>query len=239
MLKSLLVVASLSLAALLPATAGAQNAPKTPVKGTNYVELSPPQPVDTEGKVEVIEFFWYGCPHCYALEPLIEPWEKKLPKDAVFKRVPAVFNDQWGIAGKVYYTLDALGEETRLRRALFDAIHKEGLKITDESATTAWMAKHGIDAEKFKSTYNSFAVQSKLARAQQMTQSYRLSGVPTFVVQGKYLAGAEQNGDGQPLLDVTSYLVAEVDKQIGKSAAKAPAQAPAKADAKKPAKKAS
>jgi thiol:disulfide interchange protein DsbA len=230
MLKSLLVLASFSLAALLSAPAGAQSASARPAEGSNYVVLSPAQPVDADGKIEVIEFFWYGCPHCYKLEPLVDVWQKSLPKDAVFKRVPAVFNDQWAIAARVYYTLDALGEETRVRRALFDAIHKEGLKITDESDMAAWAGKHGIDAQKFKAAYNSFAVQGKVARAQQMTQSYKLNGVPTFVVQGKYLAGAEMNGDGQPLLDVTSYLVAQVEKQ-GKGAGKAASAAPT---AKKP-----
>ena len=226
MLKSALTLAKLTLAgialaAVLSSPAGAQGSQK-PQKGANYVELTPAQPTDSPGKVEVVEFFWYGCPHCYKLEPLVNLWEKKLPKDAVFKRVPAVFNEQWGIAAQVYYTLDALNEEHRLRAPLFDAIHKENLKITDESDVTAWMGKHGVDPARYKATFHSFAVQTALNRATQMTKTYGITGVPTFVVQGRYVAGAELNGDEQPLLDVTSYLIDEV-KKGGSSAEKAAA----------------
>lgn len=216
MFKSILFAASLAIAALLPLSAGAQGKAPAPAKGVNYVELNPVQPVDTAGKVEVIEFFWYGCPHCYNLEPLIDPWMKKLQKDTVFKRVPAIFNEQWGVAGRVYYTLESLGEEERVRRQLFDAIHKENLKITDESAMLAWVGKHGIDGEKYKAAYRSFTVETKLRRAAQMTQSFHLSGVPTFAVQGKYIAGAEMNGERQQLLDVTDFLIAEARKQLPK-----------------------
>lgn len=218
MMKSVLFAVGLYVAtittAVFPLSAGAQG--KAPAKGVNYLELSPVQPVDSPGKVEVIEFFWYGCPHCYALEPLLDPWMKKLPKDTVFKRVPAVFNEQWGVAARVYYALESLGEEERVRRQLFDAIHKDNLKITDESAMAGWVGKHGIDAEKYKAAYRSFTVETRLRRAAQMTQTYRLSGVPTFAVQGKYLAGSEMNGDRQQLLDVTDYLIAESRKQLPK-----------------------
>lgn len=218
MLKSLLFAVSLAIATftatLMPQSAGAQG--KAPAKGVNYVELNPAQPIDSPGKVEVIEFFWYGCPHCYALEPLIEPWMKKLPRDTVFKRVPAVFNEQWGVAARVYYALETLGDEERVRRQLFDAIHKDNLKITDESAMAGWVGKHGINAEKYKAAYRSFTVETKLRRATQMTQTFRLSGVPTFAVQGKYLIGAELNNDRQQLLDVTDFLIAESRKQLPK-----------------------
>ena len=202
------VIALLATAIALTGSALAQ----TPAKGTNYIELSPPQPTESSGKIEVIEFFWYGCPHCYALEPLVEPWAKKLPKDVVFKQVPAVFNDQWGVAARVYYALDAINEETRVRSALFDAIHKEGLRITSESAVEEWLGKKGVSVEKYKAAYKSFGVESRVRRASQMTQAYRLDGVPTFAVQGRYVASASLNGDRQQLLSVTDYLIGEARK---------------------------
>ena len=155
----------------------------------------------------MIEFFWYGCPHCYALEPLIEPWAKKLPKEAVFKLVPAVFNEQWGVAARVYYALDAIGEEQRVRAALFDAIHKDNLRITSESAVEAWLGKQGVSVDKYKAAYRSFGVESRLRRATQMTQAYRIDGVPSFAVQGRYVTSATQNPNRQQLLSVTAELV--------------------------------
>ena len=207
---AIMLGATLATLPVVPALAQA------PVKGVAYTELSPPQPTETSGKVEVIEFFWYGCPHCYAIEPLIEPWMKKLPKDAVFKRVPAVFNEQWGVAARVYYALDAIGEEERVRAALFDAIHKENLRITSESAVEEWLAKKGVSVEKYKAVYKSFAVETRLRRAAQMTQSYKIDGVPSFAVQGRYVASASQNTDRQRLLEVTNYLVGEARKEQSK-----------------------
>lgn len=207
------LIRNLAIAMLTAAVALSGNVlAQTPAKGTNYIELSPPQPTESSGKIEVIEFFWYGCPHCYALEPLVEPWSKKLQKDVVFKQVPAVFNDQWGVAARVYYALDAINEETRVRSALFDAIHKEGLRITSESAVEEWLGKKGVSVEKYKAAYKSFGVESRVRRASQMTQAYRLDGVPAFAVQGRYVASASLNNDRQQLLSVTDHLIGEVRK---------------------------
>jgi thiol:disulfide interchange protein DsbA len=114
---------ALALAGVAPALHAQQLRP-----GVDYVVLKPELPVDTPGKIEVIEFFWYGCPHCYTLEPLIEDWLKKLPKDAAFKRVPAVFNERWAKDAAIFYALEATGNLERLHRPLFDAIHKDGLR---------------------------------------------------------------------------------------------------------------
>jgi protein dithiol oxidoreductase (disulfide-forming) len=209
-------LAALLFAALLGLTAMGGALAQAPVKGTNYLELSPPQPTETSGKIEVIEFFWYGCPHCYALEPLIDPWMKKLPKDAVFKRVPAVFNEQWGVGARVYYALDAIGEEERVRAALFDAIHKENLRITSESAVEEWLGKKGVSIDKYKAAYKSFGVESRLRRATQMTQSYKIDGVPTFAVQGRFVISATLNNEPRQLLSVTDSLVGEARRGIAK-----------------------
>lgn len=197
--------------ALLPYMATAQ----TPGKNVPYREISPPQPTEAQGKVEVIEFFWYGCPHCYALEPLLNPWIKKLPKEVSFRRVPAIFNEQWGVAARVFYSLEAINEEARIHTALFDAIHKENLRITDEAAMVAWLSKKGIDAEKYKAAYKSFGVETKLKRALQMTQSYRLDGVPALAVQGRYLLSASMINDRQELLNSTDQVIRNVMQQTG------------------------
>ena len=188
---------------------------QAPSKNVPYLELNPPQPTETQGKVEVLEFFWYGCPHCYALEPVLNPWIQKLPREVSFRRVPAIFNEQWGVAGRVFYALEAINEEARVHSALFDAIHKEGLRITDESAMAAWLGKHGVDLEKYKAAYRSFGVETKLKRAQQMTQAYRLDGVPTLAVQGRYVLSASMLNDRQELLNATDQAIQIAMKQAG------------------------
>lgn len=206
----LILVAALSLGTV-PASAQAP-APKT----APYIELTPPQPTEGGGKVEVIEFFWYGCPHCYAFEPVLEPWAKKLSKDVVFRRVPAIFNEQWGVAARVFYALEAIGEQERLHRALFDAIHKDNLRITDESAMAVWLGKQKVDVDKFKAAYRSFTVETKLKRALQMSQAYRLDGVPALAVQGRYVLTAGMINDRQELLRATDRVIAEAVKQLPK-----------------------
>jgi thiol:disulfide interchange protein DsbA len=209
---SLAMAAFLVLTVIAPGSALAQ----APIKGTHYLELNPPQPTEAGDKIEVIEFFWYGCPHCYALEPMIEPWAKKLPKEVLFRRVPAVFNEQWGVAARVYYALDAIGEEERVRAALFDAIHKENLRITSESAVESWLGKKGVNVEKYKAAYKSFGVESRLRRATQMTQAYRIDGVPSFSVQGRFVVSASGNPDRQQILSTTDFLVGEVRRAAAK-----------------------
>ena len=215
MLKAL-ITALFALIAFVPLGASAQG----PQAGTDYAELKQPQPVDSGNKVEVLEFFWYNCPHCYALEPILEPWVKKLPKDAQFRRVPAIFNDQWALAGRAYYALEATGDAERLHRALFDAIHKDGLKITDEKALTEWVGKKGVDAAKFGAAYRSFAVESKLKRALQLTQAYQLDGVPTLAVQGKYVVSSGKHGTPAAMLATTEFLVTKTQAELAKSPAK-------------------
>lgn len=194
-----------------PAIAFAQ----APGKKVPYIEINPPQPTEAQGKVEVIEFFWYGCPHCYALEPVLNPWIKKLPKEASFRRVPAIFNEQWGVAARVFYTLEAINEESRMHSPLFDAIHKENLRITDESAMAAWLAKKGVDVQKYKAAYRSFGVETKLKRALQMTQAYRIDGVPALAIQGRYVLSASMINDRQELLNATDQVIRSVIQQTG------------------------
>jgi len=178
-----------------------------------YTELKPPQPVETQGKIEVVEFFWYGCPHCYNLEPLIESWLKKLPPDAQFRRVPAVFNERWGHDAAIYYTFEALGVIDKLHRPFFDAIHRDHLRTDSPPALNEWLEKNGIEPRRFNDTMKSFGVQSKLRRATQLTLSYRIDGTPAMAVQGRYTVSADQGRSQKGMLDTVDYLVDMVRKK--------------------------
>ena len=194
-------------------------AQSAPTEGIDYQEIKPPQPTDSPGKIEVIEFFWYRCPHCYALEPELEAWLKKLPRDAQFKRVPGILNEDWAIDGRIYYTLEALGELGRLHRPFFDAVHQEGGARLHGDAYAAWasdwLVKHGVDKAKYDATYHSFTVESKIRRAAQMNRDYRLEGVPTLAVQGRYVIPA--SGSRQAMLAATDYLIGEARKQLARA----------------------
>src|SRR5712691_10323419 len=185
-----------------------------PVEGTDYVELKPPQSVDAQGKIEVIEFFWYRCPHCYALEPDLESWVKGLPRDVQFKRIPGILNEDWAIDARIFYTLEALGELERLHRPLFDAIHQQGgVRLHGDAFAkwvADWLAKQKVDMAKYDAALRSFTVESKLRRAVQMGRAYRLEGVPTLTVQGRYLVIASTSQ--RAMLATTDFLIGEARK---------------------------
>jgi thiol:disulfide interchange protein DsbA len=173
-----------------------------------YTELKPPLPVEAQGKnVEVVEFFWYGCPHCYNLEPLIEAWTKKLPPDVQFRRIPAVFNERWAHDAAIFYTFEAMGLLDKLHRPFFDAIHRERLRTDNQEAMTQWLQKSGVDPKKFYDTLKSFTVQSKTRRAVQLTTAYKIDGTPAMAVQGRFTVSTEQGRSHEGMLDTVSYLV--------------------------------
>ena len=208
----ILVTAFLSASiGLLPLAAQSQPRP-----GTGYSELRNAQPVDAQGKVEVIEFFWYRCPHCYNLEPVLEAWVKKLPADVQFRRIPAVLSDTWALDAGIFYTFEAMGVLDKVHRAFFDAIHKERLIITNEAAMTEFFKKHGIERKKFDDTFKSFGVQAKIKRAAQLSAAYQLDGVPMLAVQGKYTVSADQGGSQTGMLSNTDYLIDMARKGLGK-----------------------
>ena len=178
-----------------------------------YSEVNPPQPVDAKGKIEVVEFFWYGCPHCYNLEPHIEAWLKKLPPDVEFRRIPAVFNQRWAHDAAIYYTLESMGLLDKLHRPLFDAIHKDRLQTDNQAALSEWLQKHGVDPKKFIDTMKSFGVQSKTRRATQQTVAYKIDGTPAMAVQGRYTVSADQGKSQQGMLQAVDQVVAMVRKQ--------------------------
>jgi protein dithiol oxidoreductase (disulfide-forming) len=178
-----------------------------------YTELKPAQPTESGGKIEVLEFFWYGCPHCYNLEPLIEGWAKSLPRDVQFRRVPAVFNERWGHDAAIFYTFEALGVLDKVHRPFFDAIHRDHLRSDSQPAMSEWLQKQGIDPNKFYDTFKSFGVQSKLRRATQLTVAYRIDGTPAMTVQGRYTVSADQGRSQKGMLDTVDYLVDTVRKK--------------------------
>lgn len=197
------------------ALAFAAHAQRAPTEGTDYIELKPAQSVESSGKVEVIEFFWYRCPHCYDLEPDLESWVKRLPADVQFRRIPGVLNDEWAVDARIFYALEALGELERLHRALFDAIHQQGgVRLRGEMFAkwaAGWLAKQKVNMTQYDAALHSFTVESKLRRATQMGRSYRLEGVPTLTVQGKYLVLASNSR--RSMLATTDFLIAQARKQ--------------------------
>jgi protein dithiol oxidoreductase (disulfide-forming) len=192
----------------------AASAQSTPTEGIDYVELKPPQPTESAGKIEVIEFFWYRCPHCYALEPDLESWVKRLPRDVQFKRVPGILNDDWAIDARIFYVLEALGQVDRLHRPFFDAIHQRGASLRGDTYAkwaAEWLSKQGVDMKKYDELDRSFTVQTKMNRASQMARAYRLDGVPTLAVQGRYVTIANSK-----MLSTTDFLIGEARKRLAK-----------------------
>jgi thiol:disulfide interchange protein DsbA len=177
-------------------------------RAPQYIELNPPQPVETaNGKVEVLEFFWYGCIHCYNLEPKIDTWLKTLPKDVEFRRVPAVFNERWAHDATIFFAFEAMGVLDKLHRPLFDAIHRDRLRTDNAKALNAWLEKNGVDPKKFEATAKSFGVQSRTKRAARMSADYKIDGTPAMAVHGRYTV---PSSDG--MLSTVDQLVAAIRK---------------------------
>lgn len=215
---------------LFAALAGAQEIRE----GKDYKVFNPPQPTEAgKGKVEVVEFFWYGCPHCFELEPLLVKWRATLPKDVVFRRVPALFpNGRWAPETKLYYTLEAMGLVEKLHQDVFDAIHIDRIRMNEESTMLAWLEKKGVDRKAFADTYASFAIQSKTQRSIQLAQAYQLEGVPALAVNGKYMRASGAAGGYEDMLALTDKLIAKARADMGLPDPGA-ADAKAKKDSKK------
>lgn len=172
-----------------------------------YEPLSQPQPVQDQSKVEVIEFFWYGCPHCYAFEPSVNSWLKTKPANVVFIRQPAIFSDLWGKHAKAYFTAEALGVSDKTHAAFFDAIQNKKQKLTSEDDLAKFFAEHGVKEDDFRAAYNSFIVDTKMRQAEAMAARYGVTGVPTVIVNGKYrITGTTAQGQ-ENILNVADELI--------------------------------
>jgi thiol:disulfide interchange protein DsbA len=187
------------------------------VEGKEYVRLRNPQPVETGKKIEVIEFFSYGCPHCSDLEPILQAWMQKLPPDVQFRRVPVMFQQRWEALAKIYYTLDAMGDETRLSPEVFKAVHVNGVPLYQDKAFFDWAASHGLDRTRVAEVYGSFAVSSKFNRAKALAQAYNIQSVPTIVVDGKYLTASDRVGTHAAMPPVLDALVAKARAERAKT----------------------
>lgn len=207
-LRLLSAMLFLALAWNAPAHAGLE-------QGKEYTLVSPAQPTETGKNIEVLEFFSYACPHCHDLEPVLNPWAKKLPGDVTFRRLPAVFSDKWMIFTRIYYAAEAMGVLDKLHPAIFNATHVQRIDLTNEKTLQEWVGKQGVDGKKFAEIYASFTVMSKAQRAKQLTRAYGITGVPAIVVEGKYLTSASQTGGNDQLLTTLDELIRKVRQDRG------------------------
>jgi thiol:disulfide interchange protein DsbA len=190
-------------------------AQSAPTEGVHYVRLAEPAPAPA-GKIEVIEFFWYECPHCNALEPALDAWARRLPDDVAFRRVPVWFREEpFGPQQRLFYTLDALGLVPTLHRKVFQAIHGERTRLRTPEDVAAFALKNGADPIAFMTTYNSFGVQTKAQQARQTASAYRIDAVPAMGVQGRYYTNGNLANTGLPPGPIDRML-GVVDALIGK-----------------------
>ena len=198
---------SLALAALVSTFLAAAPALAEPQAGKDYKAVSPPL-ATPKGKIEVVEFFSYGCPHCNDFHPLISQWAAKLPKDITFRRVPVSFNrPEWARLSRIYFALESIGELTKLDAAVFIAIHEQRIAFKNDDAVFAWVTTKGIDGKKFAEAYNSFSMASRIQRADQEATAARIGGVPAIVVDGRYLVNNEAVSSFDQLLKLTDAII--------------------------------
>jgi thiol:disulfide interchange protein DsbA len=182
-------------------------------EGKDFQKLSKPVATDAPaGKIEVIEFFWYSCPHCNAFEPVLDTWIKAASKDLVIRRVPVAFNASFLSQQKLYYALEGMGKLDAVHAKVFRAIHVEKLKLTKDEDIFAWVGNQGVDVAKFKEIYNSFNVANQARRAAQLQADYGVEGVPSMGVAGRYYTDGTMAGSMQTVLQVVDYLVSSVRK---------------------------
>jgi thiol:disulfide interchange protein DsbA len=195
--------------AWLPTGALAQAKP--PQAGTDYLVVEKPAGVEAPaGKVEVVEFFWYSCSHCNAFEPALESWIKRVPKDVVVRRVPVAFQDSFVPQQRLFYTLEAMGLLDKLHAKVFAAIHGEKQNLAKADAIADWVAKQGVDKAKFVEQYNSFSVATKATRGTQLQNAYRVEGVPSLGVAGRFYTDATLSKSMDRALQVVEFLAAQV-----------------------------
>jgi protein dithiol oxidoreductase (disulfide-forming) len=181
-------------------------------RADGYESVTPAQPVQNADKVEVIEFFWYGCPHCYSLEPSMAAWLKTKPANVEFIRQPAVFSDLWGKHAKAFFVAEALGVVEKVHADLFDAIQNKKQKLTTEDELAKFFADHGVKEDDFRAAYGSFMVDAKLRQAEAMGARYGITGVPALIVNGKYRVTATTAKSQDNMLAVTNQLIQQESK---------------------------
>ena len=186
-------------------------------EGIEYKRISPTQPTITKNKIEVVELFWYGCPHCFNFEPDLKEWLADKPDNVVFYRVPAVFNATWALHAHAYYTAKSLGlfdnGKHKFHDAFFEALHKQKKRLNNKKLLKTFFARFGISAEDFDNTFESFAVNTKVNRAASLSKSYQLDGVPTLIINGKYRTDGPMAGGRKGIIKVLNFLIKKESKK--------------------------
>ncbi|HUP96057.1 MAG TPA: thiol:disulfide interchange protein DsbA/DsbL [Burkholderiales bacterium] len=208
-LVSAAVVAILALALFAPASA--QQSPAR--LNYEYQLIVPPQPTPTAERIEVIEFFWYGCPYCNQLQPSLEAWLKRKPQDVDLRRIPAIFRESWVPHARLFYTVEALGELDRLHQAVYRAYHIEGQNPNTADSSADWASHHGIDRARWLAAYNAPETTRKVALAAQQTRNYGIQGTPSLVVDGRYLTSTGMSETVPGVIAILDDLIAVVREQ--------------------------
>jgi protein dithiol oxidoreductase (disulfide-forming) len=192
------------------AVAGTVRAQGVPKEGTHYVKLNTPATVSlpsADKKIEVVEFFWYGCPHCYAFEPMLESWVKKLPADVAFRQVPVGFAPPHQLHQRLFYALEETGQMAGMHRKIFSAIHQQNRRLMSEGEIEAFVTSSGGDGKKVVEAMKGFGVSTKASRAKQLAEAYKIDGVPALGINGRFYTGGSLAGDHTKALAVADYLI--------------------------------
>lgn len=197
-----------ALALLLVPLVSTAGAPAQFRENASYERIVPPQPAAGDGKVEVVEIFWYGCPHCHRFQPFLERWLLTAPENVSFVRLPAILSERWAIHARAYYAAEALGVLERIHQPLFDAMHVEKRRLNSERELEDFFAEHGVDRDEFRKAFNSFAVSTKVARARDLTRRYGIDATPAVVVNGTWRTGPGMVGSFDNVIAVVDHLVA-------------------------------
>jgi thiol:disulfide interchange protein DsbA len=185
------------------------------IEGKHYHKISPAVPTNVgEGKVEVLELFWYGCPHCFEFEPHIEAWQETKPSYVSFLRMPAVLNRGWVAHARAFYALEAMGELERIHPIFFEAIHVQGRRLRDAESMSRFLSQHDVDVVKFKNAYDSMYVDTKIKRSGQLAQQYGASSVPQVIINGKYRTSASDAGGYENLIHVVNMLAEQESNSV-------------------------
>ncbi|MFN0162505.1 MAG: thiol:disulfide interchange protein DsbA/DsbL [Burkholderiales bacterium] len=207
------LIAALTAGAALPLAPLARAQRREPDAGIDYRVLDPVQPTESGSRIEVMEFFWYGCPHCYAFEPPLSAWVRKLPADVAYRRLPAQFNPTWAQHAKLFYALEALGQVERLHKKCFDTIHMDRRALVQDADMTEWAVSNGIDRARFTEALNSAEVATKMSLARQTLINYRIDGVPAMALNGRFLTSPSIVGSHEGCLQVLDFLIVEERKR--------------------------
>lgn len=206
-----LIACALALLVFFSGSAVAQQpASNTPVRADIEYRVIKPQPVSIISGIEVIDFFWYGCPHCHNLQPALERWISRKPADVTVRRIPAILRDSWAPHARIYYTLETLGEVERLHQRVYYGYHVEELAMSKPDVMSEWAARNGIARERWDEAYNSVAVQRKVEEAARLSRAYSVTGTPTLVVNGRYLTSGNMSESLNGVVMIVDRLVQKV-----------------------------